>query len=1147
MKTIHALLVGINNYPIAPLHGCINDLLAVDAFFRNHAKRSGYDYRPMYLLAPHENDKPNIKDAGVAKYDPPTRDNIVAGFQKHLGQAKGDEICFFYYSGHGSQEPAAPEFRHLKSDGMNETLVCVDSRGPGGRDLVDKELAWLLWQVTANKPDVHFLSIMDCCHSGNNTRGDDNSVRTRDLVARYDGTPFNELLGIKDMHSDAQRLFDVRDGKAYYRAEGRYVHLAAARDSETAKELSIDGRQRGAFTWSLVRVLQQGGVGLSYREVMRRTEPMVRNRVKEQIPQLDAPAPGLADQRFLGGPFQATPPEYGIVYKDGEWRLAAGSIDGLMGGTPNQPTKVRLTDGSNRETTLSNVYATYSLLDRGIFNEADRANVDLRGTVTQMAVPKINIALDPNMPKDKRDTIAATLRMGEPAFASFNAPNADAADYLVRTDNINFMLCRKGSTNALFRRMPNASDFIAACNTVGKWTYLLELHNPETKINRGDFSIETEAIEGQPVSPDTLNHLDGKKTTNPDAVLLRYKDDNIPALRCSVKANRGGLWFGGVFMDSQYGIEVYMKPRQLNAGEVHRFEFPYQSTSFNAIPLEVSDEHQKLGIGEITDYLKLYVSTDPFSLDDYQQVSLPLDNPQDRLRSAGFGKATGPVRPDWMTVTIPVKIVRPLSSGPVQQFKAASFTVKAPAGFNATAAVTSESEVRRKLAAAGETVQRGTAEADSLESLKAALLPPASLWGKAEADGQVFTRGVEAEPESAVSILELTNLQADHHLAEPLRLELDEPLADNEVIIPYGYDAESGLYVPAGFTNGDHTVEIHTLPPETPGRLTAEAAVNDRSVGGSIKLFFKKVVLREKVNTLAMHSGVTNTEVVTELTDIRAKLADPATKNVLLLVHGIFGDTLAQCDAVFKLRDFHQRFDAVLTFDYENLNTDLRKTAADLRERLEKAGLFEVKSPRLTIVAHSMGGLVSRRMIEFEPDVAPYIKHLIMCGTPNGGSDLSEFRQKMFGMLGKALNGSALLKPYLIPLAFISKKLDSALWKTLDQMHPAKSDFLPELNAPGRPNPGVRYSLIAGNTKEIFTQPAQEESFWQRLKRYATGPGVYTALDWAVFDEPNDMAVEVSSQKAAPALPASNIVELPCDHISYFCDEASLTELGKLL
>src|SRR5437870_6809219 len=152
MRNFYALLVGIDNYPI-PAHrmqGCLSDANGLDEYLRERFVPG--------------------KDSGikVLRDDQAKRQDVINAFQAHLGQAGAGDTALFYYAGHGSQESAPPEFWAIEPDHKNETLVCYDSRLPGGWDLADKELAKLIDKVAAG--GAHVVVILDCCHSGSGTR-----------------------------------------------------------------------------------------------------------------------------------------------------------------------------------------------------------------------------------------------------------------------------------------------------------------------------------------------------------------------------------------------------------------------------------------------------------------------------------------------------------------------------------------------------------------------------------------------------------------------------------------------------------------------------------------------------------------------------------------------------------------------------------------------------------------------------------------------------------------------------------------------------------------------------------------------------------------------------------------------------------------
>jgi hypothetical protein len=152
-RTLFALLVGIDQYPasVSSLAGCVNDVTAFHEWLQGRTSGGDFKLNARMLLN------------GQA-----TRSAVIDGFRKHLTKAKAQDVALFYYSGHGSQEPAPEEFKAFEPDGIDETLVCWDSREPGGWDLADKELGFMLTEVAANGP--HVVVILDSCHSGSATR-----------------------------------------------------------------------------------------------------------------------------------------------------------------------------------------------------------------------------------------------------------------------------------------------------------------------------------------------------------------------------------------------------------------------------------------------------------------------------------------------------------------------------------------------------------------------------------------------------------------------------------------------------------------------------------------------------------------------------------------------------------------------------------------------------------------------------------------------------------------------------------------------------------------------------------------------------------------------------------------------------------------
>ncbi|MFM5959079.1 MAG: caspase, partial [Dolichospermum sp.] len=101
---------------------------------------------------------------------------------------------------------------------------------------------------------------------------------------------------------------------------------------------------------------------------------------------------------------------------------------------------------------------------------------------------------------------------------------------------------------------------------------------------------------------------------------------------------------------------------------------------------------------------------------------------------------------------------------------------------------------------------------------------------------------------------------------------------------------------------------------------------------------------------------------------------------------------------------------------------------------------------------------------------------------------------------------------------------------TLDQMKPS-SPFLRTLAA--SPDPGIPYSVIAGNTSIKRTTMEEEGGEASRLARLIQKLGTQV-VEFPFFGQPNDIAVKVDSIKNIPEgrrIP-TNIQEVACDHLT---------------
>ncbi len=389
----------------------------------------------------------------------------------------------------------------------------------------------------------------------------------------------------------------------------------------------------------------------------------------------------------------------------------------------------------------------------------------------------------------------------------------------------------------------------------------------------------------------------------------------------------------------------------------------------------------------------------------------------------------------------------------------------------------------------------------------------------------------------------------------PLTLLVDRFLATDEYLLPVSYDGEFFLPLGYGVFQGRQTeIKLERLPQPT---------TSSRSLGGSIKIFFKKL-RHQKLGhsyeypilaTAEVKEAENKFQVIYERDLAAVKQQVASGQKIILYIHGIIGDTESLVTSIQgaklaingQLRPLREAYDLVLTFDYENLHTNIEENARLLKQRLESVGLGANHGKQLHIVAHSMGGLVSPWFIEREGG-NQIVQHLIVLGTPNAGSPWSTVQDMTFALLGMGLNqigGMVLPAKIVTDLAAKSLDLIENIDNALDQMQP-DSEFINKIAL--NPDPQVPYTIIAGDRSKLLQQQSNR---LRRLMAKLFTPAINKVIDELVFGgEPNDIAVSLTSIKSVKSDRSPQPIVLPnvaCDHMTYFTTEAGLKALVEAL
>lgn len=413
------------------------------------------------------------------------------------------------------------------------------------------------------------------------------------------------------------------------------------------------------------------------------------------------------------------------------------------------------------------------------------------------------------------------------------------------------------------------------------------------------------------------------------------------------------------------------------------------------------------------------------------------------------------------------------------------------------------------------------------------------------------TRGVDMP----ANLLVMKDLEVKDKAAlrdTPVQIELSQTLAVDEVIFPVTHDGQFYRVVGESVVedSGQTVVNIRELPSGTSadGDTILDEGEKSRSLGNALKLAFFKLALGvNDINKLCWNEFLEDGEVTRHTEGVAERVAKA--DKVLILIHGIIGSTHDMSTGIAAAvtpdkKPLQEAYDLVLSYDYENLNTSISDTGLAFKKALLEAGLHRNDEKDVTILAHSMGGLVSRWMIEQEQG-HELVDRLILAGTPNHGSNFGKIesaRSFAVVVLDLALN----FIPSMVPFAATALKILKAptqVLVTLGEMEPS-SDFIKQLNA--SKDPGVPYFIVGGNALKFEIDETAGK--FARFMEQAT----LKIGDLVNPGEPHDIAVELDSvfNRTTPGWsarqPAPLMLEPACHHLNYFHSDEGMEALIEI-
>ena len=262
-----AVLIGINRYQIpgADLRGCVNDVKNLAQALTTHYGFSAQDITSLTDLQA-------------------TKKAMQSAIQKLVASGKKGDVLLLHYSGHGSN---VPDDNGDEADHRDEILcpTDLDWNDPLRDD-------WLRKTFNKLRAGVNLTVIMDCCHSGSNTRAftpPDAPIKERflpcplDLIAAESGRKLRGTL--------RGQLGKAPRGR---KRKGDIVHadieemlITGCRDTQTSADAHIGGSFNGALTYYLVESITEAKGNLTYRELHQRATAKLKSNQYDQVPQLE--------------------------------------------------------------------------------------------------------------------------------------------------------------------------------------------------------------------------------------------------------------------------------------------------------------------------------------------------------------------------------------------------------------------------------------------------------------------------------------------------------------------------------------------------------------------------------------------------------------------------------------------------------------------------------------------------------------------------------------------------------------------------------------------------------------------------------------------------------------------------------------------
>ena len=226
----------------------------------------------------------NAADVAVLTDLAATKKAMQAAIRDLVSQARAGDVLLLHYSGHGAN---VPDKDGDEADHRDEILCPTDL---DWKDPLTDD--WLRTTFDKLRKGVSLTVIMDCCHSGTNTR----ALLPPDapVISRYLPNPWDIMAEESGRKLRGKQRGELRASSRAQRKKSDIVAadipellITGCRDTQTSADAYIGKSYNGALTYHLVAALNEAKGNISYRDLHGKTVTKLKQDDYDQVPQLE--------------------------------------------------------------------------------------------------------------------------------------------------------------------------------------------------------------------------------------------------------------------------------------------------------------------------------------------------------------------------------------------------------------------------------------------------------------------------------------------------------------------------------------------------------------------------------------------------------------------------------------------------------------------------------------------------------------------------------------------------------------------------------------------------------------------------------------------------------------------------------------------